>query len=58
MLSQDQAWASGQGSNDEVGSRREFVEGIGKLAENTSGDRWKKTIRLTARMSEAAGLVG
>ncbi|RRT55613.1 hypothetical protein B296_00017087 [Ensete ventricosum] len=35
-----------------------FAEGIGKLARNTPGDRRKKTKRLTARMSEAAGLVG
>ncbi|RWW19475.1 hypothetical protein GW17_00016471 [Ensete ventricosum] len=35
-----------------------FFEGIGKLAENTSGHRRKKTRRLTARMSEAAGLAG
>ncbi|RWV84179.1 hypothetical protein BHE74_00047603 [Ensete ventricosum] len=31
---------------------------IGKLAGNTSGDRRKKTERLTARMSEAVGLAG
>ncbi|RZS17516.1 hypothetical protein BHM03_00049664 [Ensete ventricosum] len=37
---------------------RRFVEGIGKLAGNTPGDRRKKTERLTARMAEAAGLVG
>ncbi|RWW08006.1 hypothetical protein GW17_00028579, partial [Ensete ventricosum] len=46
---------------DYRGSRkacREFTEGIGKLVGNTLGDRWKKTRRLTARMQEAAGLVG
>ncbi|RWW01351.1 hypothetical protein GW17_00035618 [Ensete ventricosum] len=32
---------------------REFVEGIGKLAGNMSGDCWKKTIKLFARMPEA-----
>ncbi|RRT39598.1 hypothetical protein B296_00020538 [Ensete ventricosum] len=37
---------------------RRFAEGIGKLARNMSGDRRKKTRRLTARISEAAGLVG
>ncbi|RWV88951.1 hypothetical protein GW17_00048921 [Ensete ventricosum] len=37
---------------------RRFAEGIGKLAVNTSGDRRKKTGRLAARMSEAAGLAG
>ncbi|RRT75277.1 hypothetical protein B296_00002559 [Ensete ventricosum] len=31
---------------------------IGKLAGNTPGDRRKKTIGLTARMSEATGLCG
>ncbi|RRT77282.1 hypothetical protein B296_00017903, partial [Ensete ventricosum] len=34
---------------------RRFVEGIGKLAGNTSRDRRKKTI---ARMPEAIGLAG
>ncbi|RZS20550.1 hypothetical protein BHM03_00053079 [Ensete ventricosum] len=52
----------GPGSDDTVGSRREFArrfaEGIGKLAGNTSGDHWKKTERLIARMPEAAGLAG
>ncbi|RZS20740.1 hypothetical protein BHM03_00053303 [Ensete ventricosum] len=38
--------------------RERFAEGIGKLAVNTSGDRRKKTGRLAARMSEAAGLAG
>ncbi|RWW56034.1 hypothetical protein BHE74_00037306 [Ensete ventricosum] len=37
---------------------RRFIEGIGKVAGNTLKDRQKKTGRLTARMSEAAGLVG
>ncbi|RWV93556.1 hypothetical protein GW17_00043981 [Ensete ventricosum] len=52
----------GPGSDDTVGHRREFArrfaKGIGKLARNTLGDRRKKTGRLTARMSEAARLVG
>ncbi|RRT42654.1 hypothetical protein B296_00051277 [Ensete ventricosum] len=37
---------------------RRFVEVIGKLAGNMSGDYWKKTIGLAARMSEVAGLAG
>ncbi|RZS17624.1 hypothetical protein BHM03_00049786, partial [Ensete ventricosum] len=37
---------------------RRFVEGIGKIAGNTSGDRWKKIGRLTIRIPEVAGLVG
>ncbi|RZR92543.1 hypothetical protein BHM03_00020856 [Ensete ventricosum] len=37
---------------------RRFTEGIGKLAGNMPGDRWKKTERLTARMPEDVGLVG
>ncbi|RWV83530.1 hypothetical protein GW17_00054840 [Ensete ventricosum] len=47
---QDQAFTSGQGLDDVEGARREFArrftEGIGKLARNTSGDRWRKTVRL------------
>ncbi|RRT80643.1 hypothetical protein B296_00020386 [Ensete ventricosum] len=35
-----------------------FVEGIGKLAGNMSGDCSKKTIKLVARMPEAIGLEG
>ncbi|RRT41393.1 hypothetical protein B296_00040287, partial [Ensete ventricosum] len=58
MLGQDEAWASGQGSDNAVGPRREFAEGIGKLAGNTPGDRWKKTVRFTARMPETARLTG
>ncbi|RZS25923.1 hypothetical protein BHM03_00059200 [Ensete ventricosum] len=38
--------------------RGRFAEGIGKLAGNMPRDRRKKTRRLTARMSEAAGLAG
>ncbi|RWV88981.1 hypothetical protein GW17_00048895 [Ensete ventricosum] len=38
--------------------RERSVEGIGKLVGNTSGDRQKKTGRLVARISEAAGLAG
>ncbi|RZR70899.1 hypothetical protein BHM03_00002141 [Ensete ventricosum] len=37
-------------------NNEEFAKGIGKLARNTPGDRRKKTVRLTARMPEAAGL--
>ncbi|RZR91227.1 hypothetical protein BHM03_00019309 [Ensete ventricosum] len=36
----------------------DLPKGIRKLAGNTSGDRRKKTERLTARMSEAVGLAG
>ncbi|RWW75315.1 hypothetical protein BHE74_00016669 [Ensete ventricosum] len=52
----------GPGSDDAVEPRREFArrfaEGIEKLAGNTLGDRWKKTIGLTTRMPKAAGLGG
>ncbi|RZR71768.1 hypothetical protein BHM03_00007156 [Ensete ventricosum] len=37
---------------------RRFAEGIGKLAGNTLGDHWKKTERLTTRMTEVARLAG
>ncbi|RWV85229.1 hypothetical protein GW17_00052998 [Ensete ventricosum] len=37
---------------------RRFIEGSEKLVGNTSGDRWKKTERLAARMLEATGLAG
>ncbi|RRT32122.1 hypothetical protein B296_00056896, partial [Ensete ventricosum] len=37
---------------------RRFAEGIGKLAENTLGDRRKKIERLTERMPKATGLAG
>ncbi|RRT79605.1 hypothetical protein B296_00007956 [Ensete ventricosum] len=37
---------------------RRFVEGIRKLVGNISGDCWKKTIGLVARMLEAVGLTG
>ncbi|RRT80187.1 hypothetical protein B296_00005303 [Ensete ventricosum] len=50
------------GSDDAVGSRREFArrftEGIEKLAGNTPRDHWNKIGRLTARMPEAVGLTG
>ncbi|RWW42377.1 hypothetical protein BHE74_00052084, partial [Ensete ventricosum] len=36
----------------------EFAEGIRKLAKNTLGDRWKKIVRLAARMPKAIGLAG
>ncbi|RWV91483.1 hypothetical protein BHE74_00045677 [Ensete ventricosum] len=50
----------GFGRCSEISSKfaRRFPEGIGKLAGNTSGDRRKKTGRLTTRMSEAVGLAG
>ncbi|RZS27090.1 hypothetical protein BHM03_00060521 [Ensete ventricosum] len=38
--------------------RERFTEGMGKLARNTLGDRWKKTKRLTTRMLEATRLAG
>ncbi|RZR99719.1 hypothetical protein BHM03_00029314 [Ensete ventricosum] len=37
---------------------RRFAEGIEKLTGNMSGDYWKKTIGLTARMPEVAKLAG
>ncbi|RRT37750.1 hypothetical protein B296_00032988 [Ensete ventricosum] len=37
---------------------RRFTEGIVKLDENTLGDRWKKTERLTVRMPKVVGLTG
>ncbi|RWW82738.1 hypothetical protein BHE74_00008785 [Ensete ventricosum] len=62
MMGQDQAWASGWGSDNAVGPHREFakrfVEGNEKLIGNTLGDRQKNTKRLIVRMSEAIGLVG
>ncbi|RRT35709.1 hypothetical protein B296_00043151 [Ensete ventricosum] len=57
-MNQDQVSASGQGLDDAVGAHWEFVEGIEKLARNTPGDRWRKTVRLTARMSKASELAG
>ncbi|RZS09657.1 hypothetical protein BHM03_00040764 [Ensete ventricosum] len=33
-------------------------EGIKKLAGNTLGDHWRKTVRLAVRIPEAAGLAG
>ncbi|RRT76360.1 hypothetical protein B296_00007830 [Ensete ventricosum] len=52
----------GPGSDDAMEPRQEFarrfVEGIGKLAGNTLGDRWKKTIGLATRMFKATGLGG
>ncbi|RWW43427.1 hypothetical protein BHE74_00050913 [Ensete ventricosum] len=38
--------------------RERFTQGSGKLAGNMSGDYRKKTIGLTARIPEAAELVG
>ncbi|RZS13870.1 hypothetical protein BHM03_00045500 [Ensete ventricosum] len=35
----------GPSSNDEVGSRWKFAEGIGKLTGNMKGDRWEKDRR-------------
>ncbi|RWW44563.1 hypothetical protein BHE74_00023553 [Ensete ventricosum] len=61
-MGQDQAWASGRGSDNAVGPHQElarrFIEGSGKLAGNKPGNLQKKTLRLTARMSEAAGFAG
>ncbi|RWW81370.1 hypothetical protein BHE74_00010255 [Ensete ventricosum] len=57
MLGQNQVWASGQDSDDVVGTRQEFIEGIEKLTWNTPGDRQKKTVRLVGRISEVAGLL-
>ncbi|RWW00493.1 hypothetical protein GW17_00036545 [Ensete ventricosum] len=34
--------------DDMVGARKDFAEGIGKIARNIPGDRWRKTVRLTA----------
>ncbi|RRT42709.1 hypothetical protein B296_00026467 [Ensete ventricosum] len=50
----------GFGRCSEISSKfaRRFTKRIRKLAENTPGDRQKKTGRLTARMSEAARLAG
>ncbi|RWV94534.1 hypothetical protein GW17_00042918 [Ensete ventricosum] len=52
----------GPGLNDAVEPRKEFarrfVEGIGKLTENTPGDHRKKTIGLIARMPKTVGLGG
>ncbi|RWW68552.1 hypothetical protein BHE74_00023912 [Ensete ventricosum] len=45
-------------SGTSPGVRYEFTERIGKLARNTLGDHRTKTVRLTARMPEATGLVG
>ncbi|RWV85392.1 hypothetical protein GW17_00052819 [Ensete ventricosum] len=45
-------------SDDAVGARWEFVEGIVKLARNTQGDRRRKTIKLIERMTEVARLLG
>ncbi|RRT47986.1 hypothetical protein B296_00031691 [Ensete ventricosum] len=47
-----------EGSNDTVGARWEFAEGIGKLIRNTSGDCRRKTIKLTGRMPEVVELSG
>ncbi|RWV78975.1 hypothetical protein GW17_00059964, partial [Ensete ventricosum] len=51
-----------EGSEDAVGPRwefaRRFTEGIEKLTGNMLENCQKKTIRLAARMPEAAGLVG
>ncbi|RZR89045.1 hypothetical protein BHM03_00016706 [Ensete ventricosum] len=58
MMGQDQAWVSGQGSNDAVRPRQEFArrfaERIGKLAGNMPGDRRKKTQMATVKMEEEA----
>ncbi|RWW41704.1 hypothetical protein BHE74_00052800, partial [Ensete ventricosum] len=48
------------GRCSEISSKfiRRFTEGIRKLAGNTSGDCQKKSGRLAARISEAAGMAG
>ncbi|RZR86588.1 hypothetical protein BHM03_00013814 [Ensete ventricosum] len=46
-----------RGSDDIVEAHRKFAKGIGKLAGNMSGDRWRKIVRLIARMPEAVGFV-
>ncbi|RZR94242.1 hypothetical protein BHM03_00022902, partial [Ensete ventricosum] len=50
----------GFGRCSEISSEfaRRFAKEIGKLVGNMSGDYWKKTIGLAARMSKAAGLAG
>ncbi|RZS16067.1 hypothetical protein BHM03_00048008 [Ensete ventricosum] len=52
----------GPGSDDVVGYRRKFarrfVGGIRKLTGNTSGDRQKKSRRITVRMPEVTELAG
>ncbi|RRT74175.1 hypothetical protein B296_00032602 [Ensete ventricosum] len=52
----------GPGSNDAMGPHWEFpkrfAEWIEKLGGNMPGDRLKKTMGLTARMSKVAGLAG
>ncbi|RRT50192.1 hypothetical protein B296_00004061 [Ensete ventricosum] len=47
-----------KGLDDIVGPHREFAEGIGMLARNTSGNHRKKTVRLVVRTLEAARLMG
>ncbi|RRT48747.1 hypothetical protein B296_00009697 [Ensete ventricosum] len=35
-----------------------FTEGIGKIARNTLGDRWRRTVRLVIRNTESCQIVG
>ncbi|RWW70150.1 hypothetical protein BHE74_00022207 [Ensete ventricosum] len=58
MLGQNQVRASGQGSDDVAGARREFAEAIRKLDGNTLGDLRKKTVRFVGRLLEVVGLLG
>ncbi|RWV84385.1 hypothetical protein GW17_00053900 [Ensete ventricosum] len=51
----------GDGDDDRKGKAarvKEFAEGIGMLARNTSGNHRKKTVRLIVRTLEAARLMG
>ncbi|RZS13632.1 hypothetical protein BHM03_00045240 [Ensete ventricosum] len=45
-----------KGSDDAVRGCQEFTEGTEKLAANTPGDRRRKTVRLTARISKVVRL--
>ncbi|RZR82845.1 hypothetical protein BHM03_00009373 [Ensete ventricosum] len=51
-------WKIIKGSQKACRDLGRFTEGIEKLTGNTSGDRRKKTIGLTAIMPEATGLAG
>ncbi|RZS15303.1 hypothetical protein BHM03_00047139, partial [Ensete ventricosum] len=45
-------------SDNVVGARQEFAEGIGKLARKMPRNHRKKTVRLAGRLLEVAGLPG
>ncbi|RRT31934.1 hypothetical protein B296_00040344 [Ensete ventricosum] len=38
--------------------RYDFAEGIGEIARNTPGDRWRKTVRLVAGKARGCRYVG